>query len=140
MSEEFETLKELVRQDRIKLGVHIRKMNTPGSPVYRPVETLWMPVLILVISFLGARIVNIHIGALLLVAGIAYWLWKVQPKVKDGVFARTTELAFSDERLFDGLWAKGALTLYATLPDGTPKAATRKHSWRDFAREIEAAY
>jgi hypothetical protein len=140
MSQDFETLQELIRLDRVKLGVHIRKMNTPGSPVYRPLETLWMPVLILVVSFLGARIANVHVGALLLVAGIAWWLLKVQPKVKDGVFARTSELAFSDERLFDGLWAKGALTLHATLPDGTARAATRKNDWRGFVREIEAAY
>lgn len=133
---EFELLQDLIRQDKVKLGVHIRKMNTPGSPVYRPLETLYMPVTILVVSFLGARFFNVHIGALLLAAGIAYWLLKVQPKVKAGVFERTAALALSDERLFDGLWAKGALTLYATLPDGTPRAATRKENWRSFAQEM----
>ncbi|WBV43269.1 hypothetical protein [Pseudoroseomonas cervicalis] len=133
---EFETLRELIRQDRIQLGVDIRKMNSPGSPAYRPFETLALPVTILVASFLGAKYASIHVGAVLLAAGMAYWLLKVQPKVKEAVFARTAELALSREALFDGLWAKGALTLHTRMPDGSSRMANRKNNWRDLVRLV----
>ena len=35
MTTELERLRELLDADKAKLGVHIRKMNTPGTPVYR---------------------------------------------------------------------------------------------------------
>ncbi|PHK95145.1 hypothetical protein CR162_10405 [Pseudoroseomonas rhizosphaerae] len=136
---EFETLKELVRQDKVQLGVHVRKMNVAGSPAYRPVETLAWPVGILLACSLAAWLTqNVHVGAAVLAAGMAWWLLKVQPRVKAAVFERTTELAFSDERLFDGLWAKGVLTLYAKLEDGSARAATRKDDWRAFTRALAA--
>ncbi|MCQ4161398.1 hypothetical protein NON00_15875 [Roseomonas sp. GC11] len=135
---EFDTLRELIRQGRIQLGVDIRKMNMPGSPVYRPAETLTLPILILVVSFLGARFVNVHIGALLLAAGMAYWLLKVHPKMKQGVFDRTAELALSRENLFEGLWAKGALTLHAPMPDGSVRVANRKTGWRELVRFVDS--
>lgn len=133
---EFETLRELIRQDRIQLGVDIRKMNMPGSPAYRPFETLAVPITILVVSFLGAKYASIHVGAALLAAGMAFWLFKVQPRVKEAVYARTSELALSREALFDGLWAKGALTLHAWLPDGSSRMANRKNNWRDLVRLV----
>ncbi|MDQ1080881.1 hypothetical protein [Pseudoroseomonas cervicalis] len=133
---EFETLRELIRQDRIQLGVDIRKMNMPGSPAYRPFETLAVPAAILVVSFLGAVLANIHVGAVLLAAGMAFWLIKVQPRVKEAVYARTAELALSREALFDGLWAKGALTLHTWMPDGSPRMANRKNEWRDLVRLV----
>lgn len=133
---EFETLQELVRQDKVQLGVHVRKMNVSGSPVYRASETLAWPIGILVAFVLVTMAVNIHVGAAVLAAGMGWWLWKVQPRIKAAVFERTTLLAFSDERLFDGLWAKGVLTLYAKLEDGSARAATRKDDWRAFTRAM----
>ena len=133
---ELEMLREQIAQEKVRLGVDIRRMNAPGSPVYRAREALTMPILILVVFFLAARFINIHVGALLMVAGIAWWLLKVQPRMKEGVFQRTAALAFSDERLFDGLWAKGILTLYAERPDGSARAATRKDDWRAFVRML----
>jgi len=133
---ELEMLREQIAQEKVRLGVDIRRMNAVGSPVYRAREALTMPILILVVFFLAARFINIHVGALLMVAGIAWWLLKVQPRMKEGVFQRTAALAFSDERLFDGLWAKGILTLYAEWPDGSARAATRKDDWRAFVRML----
>ncbi|MDJ0387681.1 hypothetical protein QMO56_06110 [Roseomonas sp. E05] len=133
---ELEMLREQIAQNKVRLGVDIRRMNAAGSPVYRAAETLTLPAAILVTSFLTARFVNIHVAALVLAVGVAWWLLKVQPKVKEGVFQRTADLAFSDERLFDGLWAKGILTLYAERPDGSARAATRKDDWRAFVRRL----
>lgn len=135
---ELEVLREQIREDRVQLGIHIRKMNSPGSPVYRYGENLLWPVGMLVVAIIGMKLVNVHVGMLLLVAGMGWWLWKVQPRVKAGVFERSAALALSDERLFDGLWAKGVLTLYAKAPDGTPRAAARKDDWRAFVRAMEA--
>jgi len=137
---EFEVLRGQIEAERVKLGVHIRKMNTPGSPVYRYGENLVWPVGMLVVAMAGIKLVNIHFGMLLLVSAMGWWLWKVQPRVKEGVFQRSADLALSDERLFDGLWAKGALTLYSKLPDGSARAATRKDDWRAFTRNMEEIF
>ena len=61
------------------------------------------------------------------------------PKVKDGVFDRTAALALQSPGHFDALWAKGVLSLYAKMPDGTERAATARDSWRGFvtARDTE---
>ena len=37
---ELEKLKALLDRDQVKLGVHIRKMNSPGTPVYRAIENV----------------------------------------------------------------------------------------------------
>jgi len=137
---EFEMLRGQIAAERVQLGIHIRKMNTRGSPVYRYGENLVWPVGMLAAAILGMKLVNIHVGMLLLVAGMGWWLWKVQPRVKAGVFQRSADLALSDERLFDGLWAKGALTLYTKLPDGSARAATRKDDWRAFTRAMEDTF
>lgn len=135
---EFEVLRQQIERQHIKLGVHIRKMNTPGSPVYRYAENLTWPAGLLLVAIVGMKLVNIHVGMALMMAGMVWWLWKVQPRVKEGVFQRSAALALSDERLFDGLWAKGALTLYVERPDGERHAATRKNDWRAFVRSMAA--
>ena len=41
MTTELDTLRSLLDSERVKLGVHIRKMNSPGSPVYQSWENIW---------------------------------------------------------------------------------------------------
>ncbi|MCI0756716.1 hypothetical protein [Teichococcus vastitatis] len=135
---EFQLLQQQIDTKRIQLGIHIRKMNTPGSPVYRYSENIPWPFALITVAIGGMLLVNIHVGMALMSAGIVWWLWKVQPRVKDKVFHRSAALALSDERLFDGLWAKGALTLYVERPNGERHAATRKHDWRAFVRDRAA--
>jgi hypothetical protein len=36
----------------------------------------------------------------------------------------------------DVLWAKGMLSLYADMPDGTKRVATRRDDWRAFVRSL----
>lgn len=131
---EFELLRQQIESKRLQLGVHIRKMNTPGSPVYRYSENIVWPLGLVTVAILGMLLANVHVGMALMSAGIVWWLWKVHPRVKDAVFERSAVFALSDERIFDGLWAKGALTLYVERPDGQRHAATRKHDWRAFVR------
>jgi hypothetical protein len=131
---EFGMLRRAIDGGRITLGVHIRKMNSPGSPVYRYAENILVPIGILLACLLAARAVNVHVGAAVLAAGMALWLWKWQPRVKDGVYQRTVALALSEERIFEALWAKGALTLTAQRPDGSQHMATRRDDWRAFVR------
>ena len=68
---ELETLRELLRSGRVKLGVHIRKMNTPGSPVYRSLENVVPAAAILVASFAATRLVHFYVGAAVLAVGLA---------------------------------------------------------------------
>jgi hypothetical protein len=131
---EFGMLRRGIDSGRITLGVHIRKMNSPGSPVYRYAENILVPVAILVACLLAARVANVHVGAAVLAGGMVLWLWKWQPRVKDGVYQRSVVLALSEERIFDALWAKGALTLTAEQPDGGRHMATRRDDWRAFVR------
>jgi hypothetical protein len=133
-ADEFGMLRRGINAGQITLGVHIRKMNSPGSPVYRYAENIMVPIGILLACLLAARAVNVHVGAAVLAAGMALWLWKWQPRVKDGVYQRSVALALSEERLFDALWAKGALTLTAEQPDGGRHMATRRDDWRAFVR------
>jgi len=120
----------------VKLGVHIRKMNSPGSPVYRYGENVWPAAGILVSSFAATALIHFYLGAAILAAGCWWWIAKVQPRVKDGVFDRTTAWVLQSEGHLDALWAKGVLSLYAELPDGRKVAATRRDDWRGFVRTV----
>ena len=133
---ELERLRALLAADRVKLGVHIRQMNSPGSPVYRYGENVLPAAGLLTASFAGTVLVHFYLGAALLAVGCWWWLAKVMPRVKDGVFDRTSALVLSGEEAFDFWWAKGVLSLYAKLADGTERAATRRDDWRAWVRAI----
>ncbi|MBO1079872.1 hypothetical protein [Roseomonas haemaphysalidis] len=133
---ELDALRRLIAEDAVQLGVHIRKMNTPGSPVYRQGENVWPLSALLVASLLGIWLIHFYVGAAILLVGTVAWAMKVQPRIKAGVFERSAALALENEANFDALWAKDALTLYAKFPDGTERAAARKHDWRAFVREF----
>jgi hypothetical protein len=132
----LDRLKQLLDAQQVKLGVHIRKMNSPGSPVYRTWENVWPAALVLGASFAGTAAVHFYLGGVILLGGCWWWLAKVQPRVKDGVFERTSLWALQSDAHFDGLWAKGVLSLYAELPDGRKLAATWRDDWRAFARQV----
>ncbi len=135
-SPELGELRELLNQERVRLGVHIRKMNSPGSPVYDYWENVWPAALILFGSFGATAFIHFYVGAALLALGCWWWLARVQPKVKAGVFDRTADLVLNNELQFQLLWAKGVLTLYAKLPDGAERVATRRDDWREFVRGL----
>lgn len=136
---ELESLRALLGSGRVKLGVHIRKMNSPGSPVYRSLENVLPAAGILATSFAGTALVHFYLGAAVLAAACWWWLAKWMPKVKDGVFERTSALVLSDEASFDFWWARGVLSLYAQLPGGEERAATRRDDWRAWVRAIPDA-
>ena len=133
---ELERLRELLDADKVKLGVHIRKMNTPGSPVYRSIENVLPAAAILVGSFGSTMLVHFYLGAAVLAVGCWWWLTKHLPRVKDGVFDRTAAMVLADDLSFDVWWAKGVLSLYARLPDGEERAATGRNDWRDWVRSL----
>jgi hypothetical protein len=132
----LDILRTLLDSQQIKLGVHIRKMNSPGSPVYRTGENVWPAALVLFSSFAGTALVHFYLGGAILLVGCAWWLMRVQPRVKDGVFDRTMLWALQSDAHFDALWAKGVLSLYAELPDGRKLAATHRDDWRSFVRVV----
>ncbi len=134
--EELERLRDLLDQGRVKLGVHIRKMNSPGSPVYRYGENIWPAALILTSSFLATALVHFHLGAAVLAVGCWWWIAKVLPRVKDAVFDRSAAYALADPARFDLLWSRGVLSLYAKLPDGAERVATRRDDWRAYVRSF----
>jgi hypothetical protein len=136
---ELERLRGLLDADKVKLGVHIRKMNSPGSPVYRTAENVVPAGLVLASSFVATVLVHFYLGAAVLAAGCWWWLAKQMPKVKDAVFDRTAALVLSEEAQFDFWWSRGVLSLYAKLPDGTDAAATRRDDWRAWVRALPAA-
>jgi len=133
---ELDRLKGLLDADRVKLGINIRQMNAPGSPVFRTWENVTVPSILLGASLLATLYVHTWVGLAILVAGAAWWILKVLPKVRDGVFERSAAFALSSEAAFDALWARGVLSLYARMPDGTERAAARRQDWRAFVREL----
>lgn len=136
--QELEHLRELLHEGRVRLGVHIRRMNSPGSPVYRYGENVWPAALILVGSFGATALIHFYVGAAVLAAGCWWWLAKVLPRVRDGVFDRTAAYALADPARFDLLWSRGVLSLYAKMPDGSERVATRRDDWRAFVRGFSA--
>ena len=136
MTTELERLRELLDADKAKLGIHIRKMNTPGSPVYRSVENVAPAAAILVGSFGSTMLVHFYLGAGILAAGCFWWLGRHMPRVKDGVFDRTAAMVLASEKNFDFWWSQGVLSLYAKLPDGTERAAIRRQDWRAWVRDL----
>ena len=133
---ELEKLRDLLKSGRVKLGVHIRKMNTPGSPVYRSLENVLPAAAILTASFAATALAHFYLGGVVLAAGCWWWLTRWLPKVKDGVFDRTSALVLSGEDAFDFWWSRGVLSLYAKLPDGEERAATRRDDWRAWVRAL----
>ncbi len=132
---EFEQLKQLLANG-MKLGIAIRPMNSPGSPVYHTAENVWPPATVLVASLFGTWAVHYYLGFAVLVLGCWYWLTKIQPRISDGVYERTSALVMNDERAFDGLWKKGVLSLIVTRPDGSKQVAARRDDWRAFVRNL----
>nr|WP_245214851.1 hypothetical protein [Pararoseomonas indoligenes] len=123
-------------REQVKLGINIRQMNAPGSPVYRTGENILIPAVLLGASLLATMYVHTWLGFAILAIGAAWWILKVLPKVRDGVFDRSAAFALSSEAAFDALWAKGVLSLYARMPDGTERAAAKRQDWRAFVRAL----
>ncbi|MCW8085231.1 hypothetical protein [Sabulicella glaciei] len=134
--QERERLADLLDSGAVKLGIHIRKMNSPGSPVYRYGENVVPAALILVSSFLGTALVHFYVGAAILAVGCWWWLAKVMPRVKDGVFNRTAAYVLASDLNFDVYWARGLLSLYAKMPDGRERVATGRDDWRAYVRSF----
>jgi hypothetical protein len=132
----LEILQDLLEAQHLKLGVHIRKMNSPGSPVYRYGENVWPAATVLVTSFAATAWIHLYLGMAILIVGCWWWLAKVQPRVKDGVYERSCAWALQSDTHFDALWVKGVLSLLATLPDGRQLAATYRDDWRSFVRLV----
>jgi hypothetical protein len=132
---EFEAMKTLLAGRGMRLGIAIRPMNSPGSPVYHTVENVWPPALVLGGSIFATWAVHYYLGFAVLAVGCFWWLTMYQPRISAGVHARTADLVLNDIRAFDALWKKGVLSLIATLPDGTQQVATRREDWREFIRQ-----
>lgn len=135
-SPELDRLRELLHADKVKLGVHIRRMNSPGTPVYRAIENVVPAAAILIGSFGSTVLVHWYLGAVVLAAGCWWWLIKHLPRVKDGVFDRTAALVLSNQAQFDYWWSRGVLSLYAKTAAGEERAAIRRHEWRDWVRAL----
>lgn len=133
---ELERLRGLLDSQKVKLGINIRQMNAPGSPVYQSMENVTIPVILLVASMLATLYIHTWVGFAVLAIGVTWWILKVLPKVRDGVFDRSAAFALSSEAAFDALWIKGVLSLYVRMPDGTERAAAKRQDWRAFVREL----
>lgn len=134
--EERERLRDLLDSGAVKLGIHIRKMNSPGSPVYRYGENIIPAGIILSTSFAATALVHFYVGAAVLAVGCWWWIAKVMPRVRDGVFHRTAAHVLANDLNFDVMWARGMLSLYAKRPDGTERVATRRDDWRAYVRSF----
>nr|WP_245215517.1 hypothetical protein [Pararoseomonas baculiformis] len=126
----------MLDQGQVKLGINIRQMNAPGSPVYRTWENVTVPSILLVSSLVATMYIHTWLGFAILGLGSAWWILKVLPKIRDGVFDRSAAFALSNEAVFDALWVKGVLSLYAKMPDGTERAAAKRQDWRAFVRSL----
>jgi len=134
--QERQKLQELMDAEHVRLGINIRKMNSPGSPVYRTSENVVPAAAILVSSFAATAFIHFYAGAAILAVGCTWWLWKILPQIREAVFLRTSAYVLESDRNFDLMWARGMLSLYAKLPDGAERAATSRDDWRAFVRSL----
>lgn len=137
---ERQKLQELMDAEHVKLGVHIRKMNSPGSPIYRTSENVVPAAGILIASFAGTALIHFYVGAAILAVGCWWWISKILPQIREAVFLRTTAYILQSDKQFDQVWATGALSLYSKLPDGTERAATSRDQWRLFVRSLHGIF
>jgi hypothetical protein len=49
---------------------------------------------------------------------------------------RSAAFVLLNDLNFDVMWARGVLSLYAKLPDGTERVATRRDDWRAYVRSF----
>lgn len=133
---ELEELRRLLDEKKVTLGVLIRKMNTPGTPVYSHSENILPAAAILLTSFAAAVVIHRWLGGALLLAGCAWWWFRVRPTIRDAVMDRTTAHVLADPRNFDAQWARGTITLFARMPDGTERLARKRDDWRGYVRSF----
>ena len=133
---ELEELRRLLDEKRVTLGVLIRKMNTPGTPVYSHRENILPAAAILLTSFAAAVVIHRWLGGALLLAGCAWWWFRVRPAIRDGVMDRTTAHVLAAPGNFDAQWARGSITLFARMPDGTERIARKRDDWRAYVRSF----
>lgn len=126
--------------EHVKLGVHIRKMNSPGSPVYRTSENVVPAAAILVSSFAATAFIHFYFGAVILAVGCTWWVWKILPQIREAVFLRSSAYVLESDAHFDQMWARAMLSLYAKLPDGTERAAAYRDDWRAFVRSLHGIF
>lgn len=133
---ELQALRRLLEEKRVTLGVLIRKLNTPGTPVYSHAENILPAAAILLSSFAAAVVVHRWLGAALLLAGCVWWWFRVRHAIRDAVMDRTTAHVLAEERNFDLMWARGSITLFARMPDGTERIARKRDDWRGYVRSF----
>lgn len=134
--QERQKLQELMDAEHVRLGVHIRKMNSPGSPVYRTSENVVPAAGILVASFAATALIHFYVGAAVLAVGCWWWVGKILPQIREAVFLRSSAYVLTSDANFDQMWARGMLSLYARLPDGSERAAAYRDDWRAFVRSL----
>jgi hypothetical protein len=110
--EAFALLRGLVDAERLRIGVNIRMMNSPGSPAFRRQESA-IPIVAGIALSLGATsLAGWWLGAVVITGFCVLWFRFLYPKVRDRVFDRTTALALRSSRDFTALWQRGALSLH----------------------------
>lgn len=133
---EYEQLKAMLSGGGMRLGIAIRPMNSPGSPVYDMARNVWPPAVVLVASLFCTWAVHYYLGFAELILGCWWWLTRIQPRISADVRDRTEALVLTDETAFDGLWRKGVLSLIVEQADGSKQVATRRDDWRAFIRHF----
>lgn len=127
--EALKALQAQVEAGTVQIGVNIRLMNSPGSPVFRRHETAIPIIGGLAASLAATSMVNWVVGAVVIGAFGALWFSKLYPKVRGDVFDRTVALAFRSSRDFQALWQKGALQLVVSDAE---QCASPRDDWIAF--------
>ncbi len=124
----YETLCAQVRADRVQIGVDIRRMNSPGSPVFSTLENVGPVGLGLIAVFAAHAIFGVWGGVVVLAVFLALWVGLILPRVRSRIYDRTFAMALQDESRFTLLWAWGAVFLHR---DGVFCRAPQG-DWREF--------
>ena len=127
-------VREAYANNRLQIGVNTVKANSPGSPTYRPMDSL-LPAVAIVFAIFYGFLISIFAGILAFICGTILFLWLVRQWVMDRVNRRTINYAL--EAAYPNwvtAWESGLLSLrLAAEPEVVCQSPGE--DWQQFVRE-----
>jgi hypothetical protein len=130
----FERIWYAVHDKQVDIGVNLRRLNKPGSPVFNTMEN-GLPLLIILFGVVAAVIAGgILWGLAILASGVILFLTVINIWVMDRLRRRTMQQALSGLTDWQSLWDLGGLSLRLLSDRAVESDSAAEDDWRGFAR------
>lgn len=130
----FERIWHGARDKQVDIGVNLRHLNKPGSPVFSTMEN-GLPLLVILVGVVGAVIAGgILWGLAILASAAILFLTVVNMWVMDRLRRRTLARALSGLEDWQELWDLSGLSLRLIGDRDVECDSMKADDWRRFAR------